>query len=187
MDRNVDVVILVGGLAGLSLARQLGLTCSKSILLLEKCTQIPPVRKKVGEATVQLSGYYFSKVLDLEEHLLRKHLMKYNFALLLEDRRILQQVARRLQPILHSRPVEHRQLPTGSQELAARASGLGQTKHPELRIGPCRSAGSTAGKSGARRYPSSRRETRSGLSKSTMNRTGPPEETVANKSGRGWY
>ena len=78
MNRNVDVVILGGGLAGLSLARQLGLTSSKSILLLEKRSEIPPPRQKVGEATVQLSGYYFSKVLDLEEHLLRKHLMKYN-------------------------------------------------------------------------------------------------------------
>src|SRR5262249_55613182 len=40
--------------------------------------EVPPARQKVGEATVQLSAYYFSKVLDLEEHLLREHFMKYN-------------------------------------------------------------------------------------------------------------
>ena len=33
---------------------------------------------KVGEATVQVSGYYFSKVLELEEHLMREHFLKYN-------------------------------------------------------------------------------------------------------------
>jgi flavin-dependent dehydrogenase len=73
-----DVVIIGAGLAGLSLARQLTIVSGKSILLLEKRTQVPPAKQKVGEATVQLSGYYFSKVLDLEEHLLREHLMKYN-------------------------------------------------------------------------------------------------------------
>jgi flavin-dependent dehydrogenase len=78
MNNKVDVVIIGAGLAGLSLARQLILTSRKSILLLEKRPQIPPSRQKVGEATVQVSGYYFSKVLDLEEHLLRKHFMKYN-------------------------------------------------------------------------------------------------------------
>jgi flavin-dependent dehydrogenase len=78
MNRTVDVVILGGGLAGLSLARQLTLNSSKKILLLDKRALIPPTRQKVGEATVQLSGYYFSKVLDLEEHLLREHFLKYN-------------------------------------------------------------------------------------------------------------
>ena len=61
-----DVVIIGGGLAGLSLARQLLMNSSKKILLLEKLAALPSPRQKVGEATVQLSGYYFSKVLDLE-------------------------------------------------------------------------------------------------------------------------
>src|SRR5579864_2940560 len=78
MEKHVDVLILGGGLAGLSLARQLLLTSSKSVLLIDKRDQIPPRKQKVGEATVQLSAYYFSKVLDLEEHLLKKHLLKYN-------------------------------------------------------------------------------------------------------------
>jgi 2-polyprenyl-6-methoxyphenol hydroxylase-like FAD-dependent oxidoreductase len=78
MDQTVDVIIVGSGLAGLSLARQLTLASNKRILLLEKSTQIPPSRQKVGEATVQLSGYYFSKVLDLEDHLMQEQLMKYN-------------------------------------------------------------------------------------------------------------
>jgi flavin-dependent dehydrogenase len=65
-------------LAGLSLTRQLSLAKKLNVLLLEKRENVPPKRQKVGEATVQLSGYYFSKVLDLEDHLLQEHLMKYN-------------------------------------------------------------------------------------------------------------
>jgi flavin-dependent dehydrogenase len=75
---HYDVVIIGAGLAGLSLARQLLLNSERKILLVEKRAEVPPARQKVGEATVQVSGYYFSKVLDLEEHLLREHFMKYN-------------------------------------------------------------------------------------------------------------
>jgi flavin-dependent dehydrogenase len=73
-----EVVIIGAGLAGLSLARQLLLNSDKKILLVDKRAEIPPQKQKVGEATVQVSGYYFSKVLDLEEHLLREHYLKYN-------------------------------------------------------------------------------------------------------------
>jgi flavin-dependent dehydrogenase len=54
------------------------LNSDKRVLLLDKRAEVPPKKQKVGEATVQLSAYYFSKVLDLEEHLLREHLLKYN-------------------------------------------------------------------------------------------------------------
>jgi flavin-dependent dehydrogenase len=77
-NNHYDVVIIGAGLAGLSLARQLLLYTDKKILLVEKRAQIPPKRQKVGESSVQVGGYYFSKVLDLEEHLLREHFMKYN-------------------------------------------------------------------------------------------------------------
>lgn len=46
--------------------------------MLEKRSEIPSPHQKIGEATVQVGGYYFSKILDLEEHLLCEHLMKYN-------------------------------------------------------------------------------------------------------------
>ena len=77
MSERYDVVILGGGLAGLSVARQILLNSEKRILLVDR-KPLPPTRQKVGEATVQVSGYYFSRVLDLEEHLLREHFLKYN-------------------------------------------------------------------------------------------------------------
>src|SRR5436309_2939813 len=73
-----DVVILGAGIAGLTLARQLLMYSDKKVLLLEKRPQIPPPRQKVGESNVQVQGYYLSKILDLEEHLLREHFLKYN-------------------------------------------------------------------------------------------------------------
>ncbi len=76
--RSYDVAIIGAGLAGLSLARQVLLRSQgRRVLLLERRAP-PPPRQKVGEATVQVSGYYFSKVLELEEHLLRRHYLKYN-------------------------------------------------------------------------------------------------------------
>lgn len=78
LAESYDVAILGGGLAGLSLARHLLLDTDKTVLLLERKEEIPGPRQKVGESQVQLAGYYFSKVLDLEEHLLDDHYMKYN-------------------------------------------------------------------------------------------------------------
>lgn len=73
-----DVVILGGGLAGLSLARHLLLDTDSTVTLLERRTSLPPVKQKVGESTVQVGGYYYSRVLEMEEHLLRNHYLKYN-------------------------------------------------------------------------------------------------------------
>ncbi|HVT60563.1 MAG TPA: tryptophan 7-halogenase [Thermoanaerobaculia bacterium] len=73
----LDVLIIGGGLAGLCLARQLLLNSNKRIMLIDR-RALPPKRQKVGEATVQMSGYYYGRVLELEEHLLCEHYMKYN-------------------------------------------------------------------------------------------------------------
>ena len=73
-----DVVILGGGLAGLTLSRQLLLETDKRILMLERRDEIPWFHQKVGESSVQLAGHYFGKVLDLERYLLHEHFMKYN-------------------------------------------------------------------------------------------------------------
>lgn len=74
---RVDVVIVGSGLAGLTLARHLLLETDRSVLVLDRRVEQPP-RPKVGESTVQLGGWYFAKVLQLEELLLREHYLKYN-------------------------------------------------------------------------------------------------------------
>ena len=73
-----DVIILGGGLAGLTLARQLLLETEATVLLVDRRDQIPGPHQKVGESLVQLGGYYLSKVLQLEEHLFTRHFLKYN-------------------------------------------------------------------------------------------------------------
>jgi 2-polyprenyl-6-methoxyphenol hydroxylase-like FAD-dependent oxidoreductase len=78
LGSSYDVTIVGAGLAGLTLARHLLLYTEKTVLLLDKRADPPGPTQKVGESLVQLSGYYLSKVLDLEEHLLREHYLKYN-------------------------------------------------------------------------------------------------------------
>lgn len=78
MKSQYDVAILGAGLAGLTLARQLTLASGKRILLLERRADVPPKKQKVGESTVQVGGYYFGKVLELEHYLMHEQLMKYN-------------------------------------------------------------------------------------------------------------
>jgi 2-polyprenyl-6-methoxyphenol hydroxylase-like FAD-dependent oxidoreductase len=77
-EDHYDVAIIGGGLAGLTLARHLLLHTDKTVLLLERRTELPPTKQKYGESTVQLAGYYYSKVLDMEEHMWCDQIMKYN-------------------------------------------------------------------------------------------------------------
>ena len=79
LREHYDVVILGSGLAGLSLCRHLLMEdAGKQILLLDNKVEVPGRKQKVGESLVQVGGYYFSKVLDLEEHLFNHHYLKYN-------------------------------------------------------------------------------------------------------------
>lgn len=81
--RTVDIVIIGAGLAGLTLARQLLMKKRDlTILHLEKRASVPGKKQKVGESTVQVGGYYFSKTLDMEAYLHCEHLMKYNLRFL---------------------------------------------------------------------------------------------------------
>ena len=76
-----DVVILGGGLAGLSLAIQLkqrepGIT----VTVLERREH--PVREaafKVGESTVEIGAHYFASVLGFREHLETEQIRKFGF------------------------------------------------------------------------------------------------------------
>jgi flavin-dependent dehydrogenase len=79
IKKQYDVIIIGAGLAGLTLCRHLLLYTHKTVLLLDKrCNPPRDASQKYGESLVQCSGYYFSKVLDLEEHLLCNHFLKYN-------------------------------------------------------------------------------------------------------------
>lgn len=79
LKRHYDVIIVGAGLAGLSLAAQLlKYTKQPNILLLDKWEDPPRPTQKVGESLVQVSGYYFSKILDLEDYLMINHYLKYN-------------------------------------------------------------------------------------------------------------
>ncbi|MEO6103329.1 MAG: tryptophan 7-halogenase [Pseudoxanthomonas sp.] len=76
-----DVVILGGGLAGLSLAIQLKQRDPKiSVVVLERREH--PVREaafKVGESTVEIGAHYFSKVLGFRAHLDDEQIRKFGF------------------------------------------------------------------------------------------------------------
>jgi flavin-dependent dehydrogenase len=78
LAERYDVAIIGGGLAGQSLARHLLLETDKRVLLVERREELPQAKQKYGESTVQLAGFYYSRVLDLEEYLLREHFLKYN-------------------------------------------------------------------------------------------------------------
>lgn len=77
---HTDVVILGSGLAGVTLARHLLLETDKQVVVVERYHphEHGRTRQKYGESTVQLSGWYFGKVLDLTEELLKNHWIKYN-------------------------------------------------------------------------------------------------------------
>ena len=81
MNPDHDVVILGGGLAGLSLAIQLkqrdpGI----DVVVLERHAH--PVREaafKVGESTVEIGAHYFADVLGFREHLETEQIRKFGF------------------------------------------------------------------------------------------------------------
>lgn len=75
---NADVVVLGGGLAGLTLALQCRQESPRAqIVVLEKNAHpVPEAAFKVGESTVEAGAHYFAKVLGFESHILNDELPK---------------------------------------------------------------------------------------------------------------
>jgi len=76
-----DVIIMGGGLAGLTLALQLRARLPDlDILVLERRAHpVPEACHKVGESTVEIGAHYFENVLGLKTHLMDRHLKKFGF------------------------------------------------------------------------------------------------------------
>ncbi|MBP7809987.1 MAG: FAD-dependent monooxygenase [Bacteroidia bacterium] len=79
MQKQYDVVILGGGLAGLTLSIQLKQSKPDiSILVLEKReSEAATAAHKVGESTVELGSYYLREVLGLKKYLEKDELPKH--------------------------------------------------------------------------------------------------------------
>jgi flavin-dependent dehydrogenase len=80
MQRH-DVIVLGGGLAGLTLALQLRQRFADiDVLVLERRAHpVPEAAHKVGESSVEIGAHYFAKVLGLREHLQQQQLKKFGF------------------------------------------------------------------------------------------------------------
>lgn len=78
---SVDVAIVGGGLAGLTLALQLRERCPQlSIRVLERRAGAAPVSAhKVGESTVEIGANYLANVLGLRDHLDAAQVRKFGF------------------------------------------------------------------------------------------------------------
>ncbi len=76
-----DVVIMGGGLAGLTLALQLRQRFADlDILVLERRQHpVPEAAHKVGESTVELGAHYLANVLGLRDHLEQQQIQKFGF------------------------------------------------------------------------------------------------------------
>jgi len=76
---STDVIIAGGGLAGLSLAKQLKMsTPDLDVLVVEKSRfPIPETTSKVGESTVEIGSHYFTNNLGMDDHFKENHLQKH--------------------------------------------------------------------------------------------------------------
>jgi len=87
--RRADVVILGGGLAGLTLALQLRQRFADlEIVIVERQRHpVPAATHKVGESSVEIAANYFDTVLGLKDHLVGGQLKKFGFRFFFSERR----------------------------------------------------------------------------------------------------
>jgi len=86
---SFDVAILGGGLAGISLARQLQLRHPDlNLLVLDRRQEpLPEATAKVGESTVEISAFYLGHSLGLKDYFKNAHFKKLGFRFFTGDNR----------------------------------------------------------------------------------------------------
>ncbi|MGH3613343.1 MAG: NAD(P)/FAD-dependent oxidoreductase [Pseudonocardia sp.] len=97
-DVAVDVAVVGGGAAGLTLALQLrqGRPDLRILVLERQAHPVPEAAHKVGESTVEIAGYYLREILGLGEHLEGQQLRKFGLRMFFSDRDN-QDIARRIE------------------------------------------------------------------------------------------